>query len=358
MTGTDEFKCRKRGNEMSEKLVFASIGMDHGHIYGMTDGLLGAGAVMKWAYDPDSEKLEAFVKKYENTGVMAAESIDQILADPEVELVATACVPGDRAELGIRTMEAGKDYFVDKAPVISLEQLDAMKEVIARTGRKYFVNYSERLHSEAAVFAEQLIKEGKIGRVLQVLGMGPHRIGKPRPDWFYDRSRSGGILIDIGSHQIEQFLFFTGAKDATISSSHIANYNHPQTPDWDDYGDVSLVADNGATCYFRVDWFTPDGLTNWGDGRTFILGTEGYIEMRKFVNITDNSGAPKMGHVFWVDKEGEHYENVHGKMGYPYFARLIADCKNRTDTAMDLEHALKAAELSVKAQMQAKKVAG
>lgn len=343
---------------MSESVVFASIGMDHGHIFGMTDGLLEAGAVMKWAYDPDPVKLQDFVKRYETSGVAAAESIGQILEDPEVELVATACVPGDRAELGIRTMEAGKDYFVDKAPVISLEQLDAMKEAIARTGRKYFVNYSERLHSEAAVYAEQLIREGRIGRVLQVLGLGPHRIGRPRPDWFYDHSRSGGILIDIGSHQIEQFLFFTGAKDAVISSSHIANYNHPQTPDWDDYGDVSLVADNGATCYFRVDWFTPDGLSNWGDGRTFILGTEGYIELRKFVNVADTSGGPKADHVFWVDKEGEHYENVHGRIGYPYFARLLADCRNRTDTAMDLEHALKAAELSVKAQLQAKKITG
>ena len=342
---------------MNGRFIFAAVGMDHGHIYGMADGLLGAGAVMKWAYDPDPQKLKEFLEKYPSSGTMAADSIQQILDDPEVELVASACVPVDRAPLGIRVMEAGKDYFADKAPMITLDQLEQVREAIRRTGRKYMVNYSERLHSEAAVFAERLIKEGKIGQVVQVMGMGPHRLGGPRPDWFYDRKRYGGILIDIGSHQIEQFLYYTGAKDAVIQSSRIGNYNHPDTPELDDFGEACLTADNGAAGYFRVDWFTPDGLSNWGDGRTFILGTEGYIEMRKYVNIAATPDQPKEDHVFWADKEGEHYENVHGKMGYPFFDRLIEDCRNRTETAMTQEHALKAAELCIKAQLQAGKVA-
>lgn len=108
-------------------------------------------------------------------------------------------------------MRAGKDYFTDKAPLISLEQLDAARAAVRETGRKYMVCFSERLQSESAVYAGELIRQGAIGRVIQVLGMGPHRLNAPsRPAWFFERARYGGILCDIGSHQIEQFLFYTG----------------------------------------------------------------------------------------------------------------------------------------------------
>ena len=331
---------------------FAAIGLDHGHIYGMTNGLKEAGATLKWVYDPDPAKVEAY--RQQHPEAVAAASEAQILDDPAVKLVAGACVPGDRAALGIRVMQAGKDYFTDKAPMISLEQLDAAKAAVQETKRKDMVCYSERLQSESAVYAGELIKQGAIGRVLQVLGMGPHRLNAPsRPAWFFERARYGGILCDIGSHQIEQFLYYTGATDARSASSKIANYNHPEYPELDDFGDATLIGDNGATGYFRVDWFTPDGLRTWGDGRTFILGTEGYIELRKYLDITRDDGSD---HVFWVDGSGEHYFNAAGKVGFPYFGQLILDCLNRTENAMTQEHAFKAAELCIRAQMQAVKV--
>jgi predicted dehydrogenase len=216
--------------------------------------------------------------------------------------------------------------------------------------------YSERLHVESAVFAGELIEQGAIGRVIQVLGIGPHRLGDPasRPDWFFQKEKYGGILCDIGSHQIEQFLYYSGAKDAEIVRSQIANYNHPQYPGLDDFGDAALTADNGAAGYFRVDWFTPDGLQTWGDGRTFILGTEGFIELRKYMQL----GARGAGgdHVYLANREEERYYNVSGKVGYPYFGQLILDCLNRTENAMTQEHCFKAAELCVRAQMQARTI--
>lgn len=336
------------------QFVIAVIGMDHGHIYGMTNGLLEAGASLKWAYDPDPEKLDAFLKTYDSEQAKAAEGVEQILEDPEVAMVVSACIPSDRAALGIRVMKAGKDYFVDKAPLTTLEQLKQVKETIKETGRKYMVCYSERLHVEAAVYAGELIKQGAIGKVIQVLGMGPHRLSiESRPEWFFHKETYGGILCDIGSHQIEQFLYYTGASDATVVNSEVGNYNHPEYPEMEDFGDATLVGDNGAMGYFRVDWFTPDGLSTWGDGRTFILGTDGYIELRKYVDVAKDTAGD---HVFWVDHEGEHSVDVHGKVGFPFFGQLILDCIHRTENAMTQEHALKAAELCVKAQMLARKV--
>ena len=249
-------------------------------------------------------------------------------------------------------LEAGKDYFTDKAPFTSLEQLAAAKAVVARTGRKYMVYYSERLHVECAVFAGELIRRGEIGRVIQVLGLGPHRLtAGSRPAWFFEREKYGGILCDIGSHQIEQFLHYAGASDATVAHSAVANYDHPAYPELEDFGEASLVADNGASNYFRVDWFTPDGLRTWGDGRTFILGTQGYIELRKYIDVTVDATGD---HLLLVNAQGEQRHSVSGKVGFPFFGQLILDCLHRTENAMTQQHAFKAAELCLLAQAQAK----
>lgn len=329
--------------------TFAAVGLDHGHIYGMAEGLIGAGADLRWVYDPDPAKVERFVEKFPH--VRLARSEDEVLADEEVQLVAGAAVTSERCALGIRVMEAGKDYFTDKAPLTTLEQLAAAKDAVERTGRKYAVYYSERIHVETAVFASQLIEEGAIGRVVQVAGFGPHRLSaRSRPEWFFQKDRYGGILCDIGSHQIDQILHYTGARDAEVVRSQIANYANPEHPELDDFGDAMLVTDNGATGYFRCDWFTPDGLQNWGDGRTFILGTEGFIEQRKYMNLGTADGP---GHLFLANGSEETHFNVSGKVGYPYFGQLVLDCLHRTEDAMTQEHAFKAAELAVRAQMQA-----
>lgn len=334
------------------EFVFAAAHLDHGHIIGMCSALIDAGATLKYVYDPDSAKAEAFCKQF--PGSRPARSEDEILLDPEVKLVAGAAITSERCALGMRVMDAGKDYFTDKAPLTTLGQLEQAKAKVQQTGRKYMVYFSERLHVESAVLAGQLIAEGAIGKVLQTIGMGPHRLGQAgRPAWFFQREKYGGILCDIGSHQIEQFLFYTGAKDATIVRSQIANYNHPDVPELDDFGDANLVGDNGASGYFRVDWFTPDGLGTWGDGRTFILGTEGYIEQRKYINVAADRGG---NHLFLVNSKGEQHIDATGKVGYPFFGELILDCLNRTENAMTQEHAFKAAELCVKAQMQAVKL--
>ena len=335
--------------------AFAAMSLEHGHIYGMCNGLIEAGADLKWVYDPDPKKVKAFLEKFPQA--KTARSEDEAFSDKEVKLIAAAAITSERCPLGLRSMAAGKDYFTDKAPLISLEQLKAAKQAVKKTKKKYMCYYSERLHVESAVFAGELITQGAIGKVIQVLGLGPHRIGDPksRPEWFFKKEKYGGILCDIGSHQVEQFLFYAGCKDAKVVKSQVANYNHPKYPELEDFGDAVLVGDNGATQYFRVDWFTPAGLQTWGDGRSFILGTEGFIELRKYLNlgIKDSGGD----HLLLANKQGETHFTLAGKVGYPYFGHLILDCINRTESAMTQEHCFKAAELAVRAQMMAAKIA-
>jgi predicted dehydrogenase len=334
------------------EFAFAVIGLDHGHIYGQCNGLIEAGADLVAVYDPDPAKVAAFVKTYPQARV--AHSEQEILQDARVKLVASAAVPCDRGPLGVRVMRHGKDYFTDKCPFTTLAQLAEARQVVAETGRKYAVYYSERLHNESAVFAGQLIHSGAIGRVLQVIGLGPHRINVPsRPAWFFELARYGGILCDIGSHQVEQFLYYSGATDGTVMHSKVANYAHPDYPELQDFGDATILGNNGATNYFRVDWFTPNGLSTWGDGRTIIMGTQGYIELRKYVDVTRGGGDQ----VYLVDQQREQHFAVAGQVGYPFFGELIRDCLNRTELAMAQAHTFKAAELAMQAQAAAKMIA-
>ncbi|HEY1477573.1 MAG TPA: Gfo/Idh/MocA family oxidoreductase, partial [Chthoniobacterales bacterium] len=332
--------------------IFAATALDHGHINGQCNGLIEAGAELRWVFDPDPLKVEAFRKAFPQAAV--TESLEQILEDPEIQLIAAAAVPSERGPLGVQVMRAGKHYFTDKTPFTEPGQLAEARRVAAETGKKYMVYYSERLHVECAVFAGDLIEQGAIGRVVQVLGLGPHRLSaEARPSWFFEKAKYGGILCDIGSHQIEQFLFYSGASDATVTSARVANYANKGYPELEDFGDASLVADNGATSYFRVDWLTPDGLRIWGDGRTIILGTAGYIEMRKYIDITREAVGDQL---FLVNQHGEQHFALHGKVGFPFFGRLILDCLHGTEIAMSQNHAFKAAELCLMAQAAARRI--
>ena len=332
--------------------IFAAAHLDHAHIYGQCSALIEAGATLKWVYEPDAKKRDAFLARF--TQAKAARSLEEILGDPDVKLVAAAAMTSERGPLGCRVMEAGKDYFTDKAPFTTLAQLAQAKAVAGRTRRKYMVSYSERLTSEAGMFATDLVRDGVIGRVVQVAGLGPHRLNpSTRPGWFFERAKYGGILCDIGSHQCEQFLTYAGASDATVVHATIGNFANPGTPEFEDFGEASLIANNGATNQFRVDWFTPAGLSTWGDGRTFILGTKGYIELRKYLDVArDKQGD----HVYLVDDRGEHHLAVSGKVGLRFFGEFILDCLNRTEKAMTQAHAFKAAELCLQAQAAARRL--
>jgi predicted dehydrogenase len=330
----------------------AAIRLDHGHIYGMCNGLLEAGATLKWVYDPEPKRVEDFRAKFPMA--KPARSLDEVLADPEIKLVACAAVTSERGPIGCTVMEAGKDYFCDKAPFTTLAQLEQARAVVAATGRKYMVYYSERLHNESAMFATDLIREGAVGRIIQVLNLAPHRLSKAsRPAWFFEKAKYGGILCDIGSHQFEQFLAYTGSTDATVTHAAVGNFGNPDKPELEDFGEACLVGNTGSLNYVRVDWFTPSGLSVWGDGRTFILGDKGTIELRKYVDVARDTAGDQ---VYIVDAKGEQHLSVAGKVGFRFFGEFILDCLNRTEKAMTQAHAFKAAELSLRAQASAQRL--
>jgi predicted dehydrogenase len=326
---------------------FAAIGINHSHIYAQTDLLLRAGAELVAFFAPEPDLAAAFARRYPQA--TPAASGEAILENESIQLVVSAGIPDERAPLGIAAMRHGKDFMSDKPGFTTLDQLAEARRVQAETGRIYSVCYSERFENRATVRAGELVQAGAIGRPLQTIGLGPHRTNLPsRPEWFFQRARYGGILTDIASHQMDQFLFFTGSTRAEVVASQVANYNYPQYPELEDFGDCLLRGDGGSG-YVRVDWFTPDGLETWGDGRLTVLGTDGFIEVRKNVDL---AGRPGGSHLFLVDGKGTHYIDC-GDVPLPYGPQLLADIRDRTETAMSQAHCFLASELALTAEARA-----
>jgi predicted dehydrogenase len=333
---------------VKHRINFGVIGLDHAHIYGMTDAMIRGGGTPTAFFATDPAQIALFRKRYGN-GVRLARSEEEILGDKSIKLIAGAPIPDLRAPLGIRAMRAGKDYLGDKPAITSLEQLAEVRRAVKETGRKFAIMYSERLEVRAAVHAGLLVDQGRIGKVIQTVNLAPHRVSAPsRPEWFWDKARYGGILTDIGSHQADQFLYYTRSTSAHVVAAQTGNLHHADKPEFEDFGDM-IATGNGGTGYVRVDWFTPDGLPTWGDGRLFLLGTEGYIELRKYVDI---AGRPGGNHLLVVDKNGVEYIDC-SKVHLPFGPQFVTDIVERSSIAQDQDQALLAAELVLTAQKNA-----
>lgn len=320
--------------------TFAVIGTAHTHIYGMCEGLLRAGATLKCAALTDAEFDRRFPAK--------EASVEEILSDPEITLVVSAAIPRLRAQIGVAAMRAGKDFFVDKAPLITLDQLALVKEVLEETKRKYIVYYGESIDNPATIFARDLVARGVIGDIFHIEGTAPHRLNpESRPDWFWRKEDTGGLLIDLGSHQMHQFLDFAGCEAAKVESARAHNRFNAAHPEFEDFADVTLTADNGVTGYFRLDWCSPKGLSSWGDVRLVIEGERGSIELRKNLNVGTDENA---NHVFVVTEDGEYHASVTELAKSRFFENLLYDLEHRTEYAIKQSAALAAIELSIQAQ--------
>jgi len=209
------------------KIRFSVININHSHIYGMVDAVTRGGGQLVSFYAKEPELAAAFSKRYPS--VKLARSQKEILEDNSIQVVLSSGIPVERAPLGIEVMKHGKDYLVDKPGITTLEQLEEARRVQKETRRMYTIMYSERFENKATVKAGELVKAGAIGNVIQTIGMGPHRMNPAsRPEWFFDKKYYGGIITDIGSHQFDQFLFFTGSTQAEVVCSQTGNVHYPQ----------------------------------------------------------------------------------------------------------------------------------
>jgi predicted dehydrogenase len=331
------------------RIRFAAIGLNHGHINGQVEAVTRGGGQLVSFFAKEPDLAAAFAKRFPSATLARSER--EILEDSSIQLVVSAAIPNERAPLGIRVMQHGKDFMSDKPAATTMEQLEEGRRVQRETKRIYSV-LIERHEHRATARAVELVQAGAIGRVLQTLSTGPHRMNPAsRPSWFFERERYGGILCDIASHHIDQFLYLTGSTSADVVAAQVGNLNHPEHPGLEDFGDVMLRSDRG-TGYVRVDWFSPAGLSTYGDGRLTIIGTGGYIEVRKTIDI---AGRPGGNHLFIVDDKEPRYVDC-SDVALPYGERLVDDVLNRTETANPQIQTFLAMEVALRAQKAAQRL--
>ena len=325
-------------------LSFVALGLDHRHIYGMTENMMRIGGrCLGYWTDGTPQPLAGYVERFPDLHRFA--TLQEALG-AGADLALVSAIPADRAALSVHAMQAGHDVMTDKPGCTTLAQLAQIKAAVADTGRIWSINFSERFEVPCVTLADQLVQEGAIGRVVHTTGLGPHRLNRAtRPDWFFKRERYGGVLTDIASHQIDQFLHFTGSDSAEVTMAHVANHANSDDPGLQDFGEVALRSTT-ASGYIRVDWYTPDALPNWGDGRLTLLGTDGYIELRKYVDVGGRAGTDSL-----ILVNGARCETIDGReAGLPYFDRFAHDIAHRTETAMTQTHCFKVMELALEAQ--------
>jgi predicted dehydrogenase len=329
---------------------FAAIGLDHRHVYDLTQGLLAAGqsCIGYCPQTSDPRVLAGFRKRF--PGIPAIER-ERLLDDPSIDFVVIAAVPRDRAALAIEAMTRGKDVMTDKPGVTTFEQLAAVERAVAETGRIWSIALG-RLTSPAVQEALSVVRSGELGRLVQTVSLAPHRLNRAlRPAWFFERDAYGGIINDIGSHSIDQFLAFADAEEAEIASSTVGAFGTAPAG-FEDFAEI-VMATPRTRGYIRVDWFTPDGLPSWGDGRFFVLGTEGTLELRKNLDI---EGRPGTDHMFIANRTGTRHVDC-AAMPVSYYRDFVTDVMNHTGTIMPQRQVFTVCRLALEAQARAARFA-
>jgi predicted dehydrogenase len=325
---------------------FAAIGLDHRHIYDLTQDLLDAGAECV-GYNPDTTDprvLAGFRKRFPQ---VLESTTERLLDDPSIDFVVIAARPCDRAELAIRAMRHGKDVMVDKPGITTPEQLVAVERAVAETRRIWSVCIG-RLASPAVQEALRIVRSGELGRVVHTTSLAPHRLNRAlRPAWFFDRPAYGGIINDIGVHSIDQFLAFADADDAGIEHAAIGAFG-TEPEGFEDFAEI-MLATQSVRGYVRLDWFTPDGLPTWGDGRFFVVGTQGTLELRKNMDIEGREGTD---HLFVANRSATRYVDC-SALPVLYYRDFLRDIVERTETAMPQRLTFSVCRLALQAQAQA-----
>jgi predicted dehydrogenase len=322
---------------------FAAIGLDHRHIYDLTAGLLAAGAQCV-GHDPESSDqrvLAGFRKRFPD--VPSVER-GRLLDDKSIDFIVLAAIPRDRAAIAIEAMRRGKDVMVDKPGVTTSDQLAAVEAAVRETGRIWSMALG-RLTSSAVQVALQVARSGELGRLVSLTSLAPHRLNRAlRPAWFFDRAAYGGIITDIGVHSIDQFLAFADVSDATIAAATIGCFG-TEPPGFEDFAEVTLRG-GGMTGTMRLDWFTPDGLADWGDGRLFLTGTEGTLELRKNLDLEGRAGG---NHMFVTNRKQTRYVDA-STHPVTYYQDFLADVRDRSGTTMDRGRVCAACRLALQCQ--------
>lgn len=258
--------------------AFSIIGCQHGHIRVFIQTMLEMGYRCVGLYEEPGESLRLAENLSIKYDIPLLKRMEEALA-PEVELVGCAAVNSRKIGIVEACERTGKHIMLDKPAVTNRDGLERLRKAIERGRIEIGMMLTQRF-SPAVFTLKRCMEEGTLGKPVSIAMRKPHRLGAAeRPDWFFDRALSGGIIQDLLVHDLDLLRWLT---DTEISDAqgYVSKSMLPEHASFYDAAQLSVTMEDGLVAQLYADWHTPDGSWTWGDCRIFVTGTEGSAELR------------------------------------------------------------------------------
>ena len=232
-------------------------------------------------YDLNQERASALADQF---GGKAYKSLDELLANPEIDAVSVCVANIGHAEASIKALQAGKHVLCEKPMATTLKDCEAMVHEADKLEKKLFIDQNQRL-AKAHIRAKELLKEGLIGEVLTFRTSFGHggpetwSIDPGAATWFFDRTKSAmGAMADLGVHKTDLIQYLLDRKV-------IATTAQIKTLDKVDFSGKKIGADDNAICIYEMDGGVFGTMTaSWTyygeeDNSTVLYGTRGIMKI-------------------------------------------------------------------------------
>lgn len=257
-------------------MTFSIIGCEHEHISIFIEEMLELGHECAGIYEAENKALlESVAEKY---NLPIAEDKEMLLSN-NVDMVGSSAINNQKIDIIELCEERGKHIMVDKPAVTNREDYKRLQAVIDRGQIEVGMLLTER-YRPAFSTLKRYIDEQRLGKIINIGIRKPHKL-KPstRPAWHFSKEQGGGIVIDLFVHDFDLLRWLTGDEirgfDGMVTKNML-----PEYPTFYDAAAVQVLLKDNTIAQLYADWHTPEASKTYGDGRIFVVGTEGYAELR------------------------------------------------------------------------------
>jgi predicted dehydrogenase len=201
-------------------------------------------------------------------------TLDEMLKDPRVELV-SLCSPRrrDQARDAVRCLDAGKHVYAEKPCAMTEADLDQILQTARRTGLK-FHEMAGTAFEQPYREMRQLVQEGVLGTVVQVLAQKSYPCGTWRPQ---DEDVDAGLLMQVGIHALRFVEHVACVPIASIEAVE-TGLGNPGQGDLKRAVSMMAVLENGGVASIVANYLNFPGFGSWGNESLRIFGTQGFVE--------------------------------------------------------------------------------
>lgn len=264
-------------------MKLAIAGLDHFHIHGfLKEALAIKETELVGLYDSVPEVLKKSVETYEVKGY---DNLEEMLDKSGADVIVTASVNNEKADIIVKSLERGFPVIADKPLVTTTDDYFRVKHVYEKIkNAKLYMMLTERFNPPVYT-AKKYIEEGKIGKIVNMISIRPHKLNyETRPSWFFKKDLYGGLMNDLGVHDMDIFRWFADCEIVKIQSCFQGNIGYPELAEFSDHSEASVLMADDSTAYVRLDWLTPKAYPTHGDCRFIVIGTTGQLEIFTYDN--------------------------------------------------------------------------